>query len=105
MNDIILKNVVVFTFLGIFCIFAFMEKKLIYYFSATGNSLALAKEYAKNLNAELCNITSVLNNLSDDQKIETDANVVGLISPVYFFGLPKIVCTFLEKLVIKSKNP
>lgn len=105
LNDIILKNVVVFTFLGIFCIFAFMEKKLIYYFSATGNSLALAKEYAKNLNAELCNITSVLNNLSNDQKIETDANVVGLISPVYFFGLPKIVCTFLEKLVIKSKNP
>ena len=82
-----------------------MENRVLYYFSATGNSLQLAKDYASNLNAELVNITSILNKSLDKEIIETEANVIGFIFPVYFFGLPKIVCSFLEKLVIKSKNP
>jgi len=82
-----------------------MENRVLYYFSATGNSFQLAKDYALALNAELLNITSIVNNSLDKNIIETDANVIGFIVPVYFCGVPKIVCSFLEKLVIKSKNP
>lgn len=89
-----------FDFLYLF----FMEKTL-YYFSATGNSLQLSKDYANQMNANLVNISSVLNNCKENDIIETEANVIGIIVPVYFFGIPKIVVTFLEKLVIKSKNP
>lgn len=77
---------------------------MLYYFSATGNSLQLAKDFAKKMNANLSNITTLVNN-SKNEDIETDANFIGFVVPVYFFGLPKIVVTFLEKLVIKSKNP
>jgi len=79
-------------------------EKMLYYFSATGNSLHLAKDFADKMNASLSNITTLVNN-SENEMIETDANVIGFVVPVYFFGLPKIVVTFLEKLVIKSKNP
>ena len=79
-------------------------EKMLYYFSATGNSLQLAKDFAKKMNANLSNITTLVNN-SKNEDIETDANFIGFVVPVYFFGLPKIVVTFLEKLVIKSKNP
>ena len=77
---------------------------MLYYFSATGNSLQLAKDFAEKMNANLSNITTLVNN-SKNEDIETDANFIGFVVPVYFFGLPKIVVTFLEKLVIKSKNP
>ena len=79
-------------------------EKMLYYFSATGNSLQLAKDFAEKMNANLSNITTLVNN-SKNEDIETDANFIGFVVPVYFFGLPKIVVTFLEKLVIKSKNP
>ena len=82
-----------------------MENRILYYFSATGNSLFFAKKFAEKTNAKLVNIVSLLNNLDENQTIETDADVVGIFSPVYFWGLPKIVSSFLEKLVIKSKNP
>lgn len=77
---------------------------MLYYFSATGNSLQLAKDFAEKMNANLSNIATLVNN-SKNEDIETDANFIGFVVPVYFFGLPKIVVTFLEKLVIKSKNP
>ena len=77
---------------------------MLYYFSATGNSLQLAKDFAEKMNANLSNIATLVNN-SKNEDIETDANFIGFVVPVYFLGLPKIVVTFLEKLVIKSKNP
>lgn len=79
-------------------------EKMLYYFSATGNSLQLAKDFAEKMNANLSNIATLVNN-SKNEDIETDANFIGFVVPVYFLGLPKIVVTFLEKLVIKSKNP
>lgn len=80
-------------------------EKILYYFSATGNSLKLAQDYSLKTGATLVNIASVVNNLDESASIETEADVIGIIVPVYFCGIPKIVSTFLEKLVIKSKNP
>ena len=98
LNDIILKNVVVFTFLGIFCIFAFMEKKLIYYFSATGNSLALAKEYAKNLlqNEKIPTIVQI--DEMDEIFIQKNLSAGGsadLLALTYFiYGLEELAVEF-----------
>ena len=90
-----------------FCdfLYLFSMEKTLYYFTATGNSLQIAKYFAEKLNASLINITSIVNENAENEIIEADANMIGFITPVYIFGLPKIVSTFLEKLVIKSKNP
>jgi len=70
---------------------------VIYYFSATGNSLTVAKDITQTLSqAELIPMTKVL---GSDQKTEHD--VVGFVFPVYMFGLPLIVVDLLKKIKIK----
>jgi flavodoxin len=69
----------------------------IYYFSGTGNSLAVARDIAGKINGELISIPSVM----DKEKIDSDADVVGMVFPVYFAlngGIPMIVGRFVEKL-------
>jgi len=71
-------------------------KTAIYYFSATGNSLAVAKDLAKGLdNAPLIPLAQVLKNPD-----ATAYEVIGLVYPVYMFGLPLIVAEFLRTLKI-----
>ena len=73
-------------------------KTVIYYFSATGNSLVVAKDLAKGLdNAELIPISKALK-MSE----ATADEVIGFVYPVYMFGLPLIVAEFLRTLKIKS---
>ena len=48
----------------------------IYCFSATGNSLAAAKEIAKNIDAQVLP-------MNDASCIPTDASVIGFVFPVY----------------------
>jgi ferredoxin/flavodoxin len=62
----------------------------IYYFSGTGNSLAAARDISGKLNGKLTSIPSVIGRDS----IETDADVVGIVFPVYHGGLPNIVRKF-----------
>jgi flavodoxin/Pyruvate/2-oxoacid:ferredoxin oxidoreductase delta subunit len=75
----------------------------IYYFSGTGNSLAVAGDIAKRLNGKLIAIAAVMH----AQRIGTDADVIGIIFPVYNVvngGVPSLVRNFLAKLeVSKSK--
>lgn len=69
----------------------------VYYFSGTGNSLAVARDIAGKINARLIPISSVI----DKECITTDADVVGIVFPVYYVGLnhiPLIVRRFVEKL-------
>lgn len=70
---------------------------IIYYFSGTGNSLKVAKDVAR-----LMGDTEV-------RRIERDAlkgatsegfDTVGIVFPVYYYGLPKMVEEFLEELQI-----
>lgn len=76
-----------------------MSKIEIYYFSATGNSLVVARDLAIKLGGDLVSIPSVMGR----EKITTDAEVIGLVFPVYFAtndnsGLPLIIRRFVEKM-------
>ncbi len=71
----------------------------IYYFTGTGNSLVVAKEIAQKTNGKLISIPSLV----DKEIITTNAEMMGIIFPVYFAsngcsGIPLIVEIFLNKL-------
>ena len=67
-------------------------KTIIYYFTGTGNSLAVAKKIAAALgDCELVPIASLQNTTGD---INPLADRVGIINPVYFAGLPVMVAGF-----------
>ena len=67
-------------------------KTVLYYFSGTGNTLMLARFLAEELgNTEIINIASC-NDSTPAQK----ADAIGILYPVYAFGLPKIVCNFVK---------
>jgi len=71
----------------------------IYYFTGTGNSLFIARELAKEMeSAKLIPIRDVIK----EESIECDGNIVGIIFPVYFFGLPLIVSEFIQKLKLRK---
>lgn len=67
---------------------------MIYYFSGTGNSFAIAKNIADKTNDKLYEMVG-----NDIVKEEIKANEnIGFIFPVYAWGLPKIVDIFLSSL-------
>ena len=71
---------------------------ILYYFSATGNSLVVARDIAAELkDAQLIPITKAFRNSSEEE-----ADAIGFVFPVYMFGLPLIVVDFLKKLKVKS---
>jgi ferredoxin/flavodoxin len=72
----------------------------IYYFTGTGNSLAIAKDLANGLDSTLINIAS----LDHETSIRPAGDVIGIISPVYHGTLPLIVSRFVDKLAgLESK--
>lgn len=66
----------------------------IYYFSGTGNSLAVAGELAECLDTELISIVSAVSK----DGIVTDSDQIGIVFPVYNHRIPFIVKRFAEKL-------
>ncbi|WP_048190425.1 EFR1 family ferrodoxin [Methanobacterium sp. SMA-27] len=69
----------------------------IYYFSGTGNSFAVAREISEKTNGKLIPIPTVMNH----DHITTNADVIGIIFPVYYTGIiniPLIVQRFVMKL-------
>ncbi len=74
-----------------------MNKTEIYYFSGTGNSLVVARDIAQKMNGSMIAIHSIM----DKEKITTDADIIGIVFPVYYVGLaniPIIVQKFIKKL-------
>ncbi|WP_321504349.1 EFR1 family ferrodoxin [uncultured Methanoregula sp.] len=70
-------------------------KTVIYYFTGTGNTLAVARDIA----AELGDTKLVpLRQAMQDGGIVVDADAVGIAFPVYFLNMPAIVRQFVEKL-------
>ena len=67
-------------------------KTVIYWFSGTGNSLAVAKELAKSCDAELIPMAKAL------RHSPPPAERIGLVFPVYGWGPPALVARFIEKL-------
>jgi len=66
----------------------------IYYFSGTGNSFAVARDIANKIGGKLIPIILLIKN----EKIETEADVIGFVFPIYDFKPPVIVRKFIEKL-------
>ena len=67
----------------------------IYWFSGTGNTYYLAREFAKLFpGAELISIAS----LDRSEDVVLDADVTGIFFPVYCFGIPGILSKFLERI-------
>ncbi len=66
----------------------------IFYFSATGNSLALARSIANEIGGtELVPIPQAIEN-----HVDTSGSKLGLVFPVYAWGLPRIVVDFVKQL-------
>lgn len=69
----------------------------IYYFSGTGNSLVVARDIAERMEGNLISISSQMYK----ERITTDADVIGIVFPVYYLGtvnIPLIVQRFVRKL-------
>lgn len=69
----------------------------IYYFTGTGNSLAVAKDIAAKIKGTLISIPSVM----DKPSIKTEADNIGIVFPSYMahlYGIPLIVERFIKKL-------
>lgn len=74
-------------------------KSVIYWFSGTGNSLAVAMGLAKALgDTELIPIARVIN------RDIPSAEKMGVVFPVYAFGLPLIVRRFLQRAPVSKAN-
>ena len=81
------------------------QSTVLYFFSGTGNSVFVARELAKRLNAKILPIPALMS----QDVIEPKAEAVGFVFPVYYAtndanGLPLIVSRFITKLTsIHSK--
>ena len=72
----------------------------IYYFSGTGNSLKVAKDLSEQLeDSKIVQISK--NNMSILKDTQSDR--IGIVFPVYFYGIPVMVKNFIENLQI-NKN-
>lgn len=71
----------------------------IFYFSGTGNSYQVAKKLCMKIDdCELIKITYEIKN-----KIYED-DIIGIVFPVYYFGLPKVVESFLINFDFNSNS-
>lgn len=71
-------------------------RTLIYYFSGTGNSLYVARELAAALGGETRAIAT------SSESIDPSVDTIGLVYPVYFAGLPRMVVDFLKNVSLPS---
>ena len=72
----------------------------IYYFSGTGNSLATARAIGGALGE--CELIPVAQAIASPELLECGQEVVGLVTPNYYMGLPVIVSNFLKKASFKN---
>lgn len=73
----------------------------IYYFSATGNSLKVAKDLSKQIkDSRIVRISQDNMSITNDLQSEK----IGFVFPVYNFGIPIMVRRFIEKLEIKKNS-
>ena len=70
---------------------------MIFYFTGTGNSYHVAKEIASVTNEKLVNIGQVAIQNKVEYKLKAGERI-GVIFPVYYWGLPTVVEDFIKKL-------
>jgi ferredoxin len=71
-------------------------KTLLYYFTGTGNSLAVAKGICSRLGD--CELVPIASAVRTPGPVVPEAGRVGIVSPLYFFGLPSLVADFAGRL-------
>lgn len=71
-----------------------------FYFTGTGNSLYVAKKLSNELESDLVDITTLISN----NVITIPDACVGLVFPLYAFGIPEIIERFLIKLNLTNSN-
>lgn len=71
-------------------------KTILYYFSGTGNSLAVAKNLCSAIGE--CDIIPVATATTNPGPIVPGAERIGIVNPVYFTGLPSLVAEFAARL-------
>jgi ferredoxin len=74
---------------------------MIFYFSATGNSKYAALKISEAANERLISITESLKNNQYRYSL-TENEILGFVTPTYFWGLPTVVLDFLSRLEIKA---
>jgi len=76
-----------------------MSKTVLFYFTGTGNSLAVAKRIADGLSAAI-----VVPMLKGDAHtyINEETEKIGLIYPIYMNAVPRVVITFIKDLKLIS---
>jgi len=77
-------------------------KTILYYFTGTGNSLAVAEGLSRLLND--CELVPIATAVKTPGRIAPEADRAGIITPVYFSGIPAIVAEFALRLDL-SKVP
>jgi ferredoxin len=79
----------------------------IFYFTGTGNSLSVAQNIATGMgDTELLSIPKVINVAIsvENGDISLDTSKIGLVFPVYMWGMPNIVVEFVRKLELNKKH-
>ena len=72
-----------------------MSKTVLFYFTGTGNSLAVARRIAEDLEDSV-----IISMLKEDahKYITDDTQNIGLIYPIYMNAIPKVVARFIEQI-------
>lgn len=74
-------------------------KRIIYYFTGTGNSLRTARIIASEIGG--AKLVSMRGNPEDTPA--ADADMIGFICPVYEWDVPETVKTFVERLAVNPE--
>lgn len=76
-------------------------KTTIFYFTGTGNSLKVAQDLAIKLGNS--NIVSITSFLKRNEEIPISSERIGIVYPVYMWGIPKIVSQFIKTITHMNK--
>ena len=80
-------------------------RKMIFYFSGTGNSLQAAKNIAKHNNEKLISMAAAINSGKDSFEYNLEENeIIGFVYPIYAWAPPKMVLRFIERLKLNNYN-
>jgi len=76
---------------------------MIYYFSGTGNSEWVAHEVATKTNDKAVNMAEFLKN-GNKEILTSNDDVIGLVFPIYAWGVPKPVLSFIKQLKLNNDS-
>lgn len=76
---------------------------MIFYFTATGNSLDVAQKLNKEFEGKLVNMADAVRHKEFDYEVN-DVEKVIFVFPVYFSGMPHIVGQFIDELKLTGQD-